>query len=124
MKVTKSQIINGITAYVQHEIFPKMEDDRSLKILFSIAGNAIKANNKLIDKWLGSDIARMLIQEDGDGRYDIDRLMDWIKMSIDEYGAFPITIPPIPLISPREITLRLSASDVSAIQSQIETAVE
>ena len=48
--------------------------------------------------------------------------MDWIRMSVDEYGAFPVSIPPIPLISPREITLRLSANDIMSIQRQIENA--
>ena len=44
MRVTRPQIINGLTGYIQQEILPKMEDDRALKILFSVAVNAIKAN--------------------------------------------------------------------------------
>ena len=124
MRVTKAQIVNGVTSYIQQEIFPKMEDDRALKILFSVAVNAIKANDKLIDKWLDNDIVRMLIYDDGNGYYDIGNLMDWVRMSVDEYGAFPITVPPIPLVSPHEITLKLSASDISAIQRQIDASNE
>lgn len=124
MRVSRNQIINGITAYIREEILPKMEDDRALKILFSVAVNAIKANDKLVDKWLGNDIVRALIDDDGSGHYDIARLMDWIKASVDQYGAFPVIVPPIPLISPREITLRLGPEDISAIQMQIETAGE
>ena len=122
MRVTRPQIINGITAYIQQELLPKMDDDRALKILFSVAVNAIKANGKIVDKWLDNDIIRALMDDDGSGSYDIDRLMDWIRMSIEEYGAFPVSIPPIPLISPREITLKLSSSDVASIKRQIETA--
>ena len=124
MRVTKSQIVNGITAFVQQEIMPKMEDDRALKILFSVGVNAIKANDALIDKWLSNDIIRALIDDDRSGSYDVERLMDWIRASVEEYGSFPVTVPPIPLISPREITLKLGPADIAAIQRHIETASE
>jgi len=124
MRVTRNQIVNGLVAYIQQEIMPKMDDDRALKILFSVAVNAIKANDKLIDKYLSNDIVRALIDDDGSGNYDIERLMDWIRTSVEEYGAFPVIVPPIPLVSPREITLRLGPSDIIAIQRQIENAAE
>ena len=122
MRVTRNQIVNGLVAYIQQEIMPKMDDDRALKILFSVAVNAIKANDKLIDKYLSNDIARALIDDDGSGNYDVERLMDWIRTSVEEYGAFPVIVPPIPLVSPREITLRLGPSDIAAIQRRIEGA--
>lgn len=124
MSVTKAQIVNGLVGYIQQEILPKMDDDRALKILFSVAVNAIKANDKLVDKWLGNDIVKALVFADGCGRYDIGSLMDWLRLSVEEYGAFPVTIPPIPLISPREITLKLSPSDITNIQRQIDSAGE
>ena len=124
MRVTRPQIINGLTGYIQQEIMPKMDDDRALKILFSVGVNAIKANDKLIDKYLNNDIIRALIDDDGSGNYDVERLMAWIKASVEQYGSIPIAIPPIPLISPREITLRLSAPDIIAIQRHIENAAE
>ena len=124
MRVTRNQIVNGLVAYIQQEIMPKMDDDRALKILFSVAVNAIKANDKLIDKYLSNDIVRALIDDDGSGNYDVERLMEWIRMSVEEYGAFPVIVPPIPLVSPREITLRLGPSDIVAIQRAIENAGE
>lgn len=124
MRVTRNQIVNGLVAYIQQEIMPKMDDDRALKILFSVAVNAIKANDKLIDKYLSNDIVKALIDDDGSGNYDVERLMDWIRTSVEEYGAFPVIVPPIPLVSPREITLRLGPSDIIAIQRQIENAAE
>ena len=124
MRVTRNQIVNGLVAYIQQEIMPKMDDDRALKILFSVAVNAIKANDRLIDKYLSNDIVRALIDNDGSGNYDIERLMDWIRTSVEEYGAFPVIVPPIPLVSPREITLRLGPADIIAIQRQIESAGE
>ena len=124
MRVTKSQIVNGITAFVQQEVLPKMENDQALKILLSVAVNAIKANSKLIDKWLDNDIIRALLDDDGTGNYDVDRLMSLIKSSVEEYGYFPVSIPPIPLISPKEITLKLGPADIVAIQRHIETGAE
>ena len=124
MRVTRNQIVNGLVAYIQQEIMPKMDDDRALKILFSVAVNAIKANDKLIDKYLSNEIVRALIDDDGSGNYDVERLMDWVRTSVEEYGAFPMIVPPIPLVSPREITLRLGPSDIIAIQRQIENAAE
>ena len=124
MRVTRNQIVNGLVAYIQQEIMPKMDDDRALKILFSVAVNAIKANDKLIDKYLSNDIVRALIDDDGSGNYNVERLMDWVRTSVEEYGAFPMIVPPIPLVSPREITLRLGPSDIIAIQRQIENAAE
>lgn len=124
MRVTRNQIVNGLASYVQQEIMSRMDDDRALKILFSIGVNAIKANDRLIDKYMSNDIVRALIDDDGSGNYDIERLMDWIKSSVEEYGAFPVIVPPIPLVSPREITLKLGPSDIVAIQRQIESAGE
>lgn len=124
MRVSKNQIVNGLTGYIQQEILPKMADDRALAILFSVAVNAIKSNEKLIDRYLSNDIIRAMIDDDGSESYNVERLMEWLQASVEEYGAFPVTVPPIPLISPREITLRLSASDIAAIQRHIETAGE
>ena len=124
MRVTRNQIVNGITAFIQQEVLPKMEGDRALMILASVAINAIKANGALIDKYLKNDIVRALIDDDGSGNYDVERLMEWIRMSVEEYGAFPVIVPPIPLVSPREITLRLGPSDIVAIQRAIENAGE
>ena len=124
MRVSKNQIVNGLTSFIQQEIIPKMENDQALRILLSVAVNAIKANGKLIDKWLDNDIVRALIDDDGSGDYDVERLMTLIRSSVEEYGSFPVAIPPIPLISPREITLKLGPADIAAIQRHIETASE
>ena len=122
MRVTKSQIINGLTDYVRQEVIPAMGEDRALKIVLSVALNAIRANEALVDKWLDNDMLRALADEDGSGTYCIEPLMDWLRQSVEEYGAFPVTVPPIPLISPREITLRLGPSDIDAVYRQIISA--
>lgn len=124
MRVTKSQIVNGITAYIRDDVLPKMEDDRALQIVFSVAVNAVRANDKLIDRLFDNELVKALVDDDGSGRYEIGGLVDWIKSSIEEYGSFPIAIPPIPLISPREISIKLDASDIAAIRRRIEASVD
>ena len=99
-----------------------MQDDKALQIAFSVAVNAVKANDKLIDKIFDSDVVKALLDDDGSGHYDVGNLMDWIRSSTEEYGGFPISIPPIPLISPREITIKLGPQDISAIRRRIEAS--
>ena len=96
MRVSREQIINGVADYILEEIIPAMGDDRAMRILFSVAVHAIKANGSLVDKWISTDIAKVLIDDDGSGTYDIQPLMDWLRSSIEEYGLFPISVPPIP----------------------------
>lgn len=122
MRVSKEQITNGMVEYIQTEVLPKMGDDRALKILFSVGMHAIKTNPAIIKKWLDNDIIKALLDDDGTGHYDIDQLMGWLQESVKEYGSFPVTVPPIPLLSPREITMQLGPTDIASIHQQIVTA--
>ena len=123
MLVNKSQIIHGMTEYIQSDILPKMANDRAMQIILSIAVNAALANNKLVDAVLNQEIVRALLHEDESGFYDISGLADAMKGAIEQYGNFPVTIPAIPLLSPHEITLNLDAADVDAMRRRIESAV-
>ena len=122
MRATKNQIVNGIVSYIQQEVLPRMEDDRALQIVFSVAAHAVKANDKLIDAIFDNGIVKALLDDDGSGKYDISGIMDSVRESVEQYGSFPVTVPPIPLISPREITIKLNAADISAIRRKIEAA--
>ena len=124
MRATKNQIVSGVIGYIRDDILPKMEDDRALQIMFSVAINAVKANDKLIDAIFANDMIRALIDDDGGGHYEVGKLFDLLKESIETYGTFPISVPPIPLISPREITLKLDASDIAAMRRRIEATPE
>ena len=124
MRVTKAQIVNGLADYILEEIIPAMGEDPAMKILFSVAVHAFKANGALLDKYLSMDIIRTLIDDDGSGTYDIQPLADWLRTSIEECGPLPFTVPPVPLVSPREISLRLGPSDIAAILRHIKAAGE
>ena len=123
MRVSKAQIVRGMTDYIQGEILPKMGDDRAVQIILSIAVNAAAANEKMINSIMENGIIKALLDEDESGTYELDGLMDAMRAAVDQYGSFPLRVPPIPLLSPREITLKLDASDVDAIRRRIIDAV-
>ena len=123
MRVTKSQIVHGVTDYIQSDILPNLANGRGLQIIVSIGANAIAANHKLTDVVFDNQMVRALLDDDGSGTYDIGGLADAMRKSIEQYGSFPVQIPAIPLISPTELTLKLSAEDVAAMRSRIEATV-
>lgn len=123
MRVNKNQITHGIADYIQSDILPKMANDRAMQIILSIAANTALTNNKLVDTVLNQDIVQALLEDDGTGTYDVGKVADSMRSAIEMYGSFPVTIPAIPLLSPREITLNLDAADVESMRRHIENAV-
>ena len=123
MRVTKSQIVHGVTDYIQSNILPQLGNGRGMQIIVSIGANAIAANHKMADAVFDNQIVRAMLDDDGSGTYDLAGLVDAMTKSIQQFGAFPIQVPAIPLISPVEFTLSLSADDVDAMRSRIEGAV-
>ena len=123
MRVTKSQIVHGITDYVQTDILPKMGNGRALQILISVGANTVAANNKLVDTIFENQMVRGVLDDDGSGTYEISGLVDAMSKAIQQYGNFPVQLPAIPLISPTGLTLTLSADDVAAMRSRIESTV-
>ena len=123
MRVTKSQIVHGVTDYIQSNILPQLGNGRGMQIIVSIGANAIAANHKMVDAVFDNQIVRAMLDDDGSGTYDLAGLVDAMTKSIQQFGTFPIQVPAIPLISPVEFTLSLSADDVDAMRSRIEGAV-
>lgn len=122
MRVTKSQLVHGITDYIQTDVLPQMVGGRAVQILVSIGANAVAANPALVDAVLGHPIVRALLADDGSGTYDLSGLVEAMKKSIQQFGSFPVQVPAIPLISPTGFTLSLGADDVAAMASRIEGA--
>lgn len=123
MRVTKSQIVHGITDYIQSDILPQMVGSRSMQIIVSIGANAVVANNKLVNALFENQIVKSMLDDDGSGTYDLNGLVDAITKSVQQYGSFPVKVPAIPLISPDEFTLSLTADDVDAMRRKIEETV-
>ena len=123
MRVSKNQIVYGVTEYLQSEILPKMGDDRAVQIMLSIAINAAMGNNRLVSTVLDNELVRALLEDDGSGTYEIGGVIDAMRTAIEQYGSFPVRVPAIPLLSPHEITLKLDASDVDAMRRKIENSI-
>ena len=120
MRVSKNQIIRGVSDYIKEEILPKMGG--AMQIIASIAVNAAAMNEKTLDSLFRNEMVLSLLDDDGSGTYDVTRLSDAIQTSIGEYGSLPVRIPPIPFVSPQEITLTLNANDIDAMRRKIEMA--
>lgn len=120
MRVTKSQIVHGVTDYIQNEILPQLGGSRSIQIIVSIGANALAANPRLLDAIFGNQLVQALLDDDGSGTYDLSGLVDAVEKSIREFGSFPVKVPAVPLISPAEFTLSLTAEDVAAMRRRIE----
>ena len=123
MRVSKGQIVHGLAEYIQDEIMPKMADDKAMQIIMSIAMNAMMANGRLIDTVLENEIVKALLEDDGTGTYEVGGIAEAMRAAIEQYGSFPVRVPAIPLISPREMTLKLTASDIDLLRRRIENAV-
>lgn len=119
MRVTKNQIVNGVISYVESEVIPQV-DDKPTQIIVSIAVKSVQANSKLVDSIFESQLVKTLLDEDKDGTYELDGIMKCIEDSLKQYGAFPVSIPAIPLISNSEKTLAFTESDISEIKRRIE----
>ena len=123
MRVTKSQIVHGVTDYIQSNILPQLGNGRGMQIIVSIGANAIAANNKIVDALFDNQIVRAMLDDDGSETYDLAVLVDAMTKSIQQFGSFPVQVPAIPIISPAEFTLSFNADDVAAMRSRIESAV-
>ena len=120
MRVTKIQIVRGVGDYVRGEILPKMADNKAMQIVLSIGVNAALANSKTVDAILGNGVIKALLNDDGSGTYEIEAVADSMRTAIEQYGSFPVRIPPIPFVSPNEITLHLDANDIDEIRRRVE----
>ena len=58
MRVTKSQIVQGVADYIKEEILPKMDDGKAMQIIVSIGINAVAANERLIDSVFENDMVK------------------------------------------------------------------
>lgn len=118
MRVTKTELINGIMDYIENEVVPQV-GDKPTQIIATIALNAVRANPSMADKYFELPMVKTLLDENEDG-FEIDILFKAITESMKKYKAFPVTIPPVPLISPVEKILTFSESDVSELKRRIE----
>lgn len=120
MRVSRNQIVEGVIDYIQSDVLPKMDNDKAVQIVLAIVLNSVTGNSKLVDGIFKNEIIRTMLGDDGTGTYDITTLFNSMQEAVDMYGSFPVSIPAIPLVSPREITLKLNADDIEMMRHRIE----
>ena len=117
MKVTKQQIITGISKYVKSEVLNKIVD-KPLKMIVATFVAMMETNPKILDSVFSNQIFSSMLYEE-DGMYEIDELMEVVEDTMDEYGEFPIVFPAIKFISPNEKELSFGSSDVKKLRECI-----
>jgi hypothetical protein len=113
MEVTKSQLINGIVAYVKSEVIAKIPD-KAFRMTLSAGVNLIEAKPEIAD----AVFVHPILMNKG-GMYDIDLFEEVILKTIDEHGDFPVVIPAIKFISPTEKELKFNAEDIRKMKEYI-----
>lgn len=124
MRVTKEQLIKGTIEYIGEDIIPQITDDKALQILLDIMVNSVKANSKLADPIFENNTVKTFLKCNDDGTYDLERSFNIISSSVKKYGPFPVVIPPIKYVSPKEKELSFTESDIAELKRRIERSAE
>lgn len=111
--VTKKQIAHGLVKFIENDLIPNV-GDRNMKFVLAMAKDSLKENNDLVIHFLHSPMISTLITE-SDGEYDISQFSSILKSVLEEYQTYPVTIPKIPLFSPTEKTIKITADDVDKL---------
>ena len=107
MRVTKKQLVDAVVKFIENDLMPDI-GDRNTKFVLAMAKDSLKENCDLADSFLQSPMVATLIAEE-DGMYEVGNFSTILKSVLSDYQAFPVTIPKIPLFSPVEKVLKISA---------------
>lgn len=117
MMISKEQLINGVIKFISNDLIPQV-GDRSTKFVLAIAKDSLAEDSDLVDEFLNSPMVASLIKE-VNGEYDISHFSSILKSVLSEYNSFPVTISKIPLFSPTEKVLKITAEDVDKLMRYI-----
>ena len=124
MRISREQILDAAAAFIIQDVLPRIDGNPAVQIVLHTSVNAIRANTTMTETVFQHDLVKILLQDDGTGLYETGALMDALYASVQQYGALPLTVPPIPLISPKTIRIKLSAEDVARLRSRLEAAAK
>lgn len=114
MEVSKGQLLSGAIRFIKSDVIAKIPD-KPFRMTLSAMVNLAEVKPEVADA-----IFEHPMLKSSNGMYDIDLLEQIAVRTIDEYGDFPITIPPIKFISPTEKELRFTSEDVRKLKQYIE----
>lgn len=119
MVVSKEKLINGIAKFIESDLIPQI-GDRNTKFVLAMAKDSLKEDEDILNIFFESPMVSSLVAKQ-DGMYDITHLFAILKNVLAEYQSFPITIPKIPLFSPTEKILKITAEEVNNLMQYIQS---
>ena len=105
MEVTKKQIADGVSAFIDNCLMPSASDGQ-MKLVLNMARDSIRKGDAL-ETFLNNPMIENVITEEND-KYDVTRFVQVMKEVFEESDYYPITIPSIPVISPQERILKIT----------------
>lgn len=118
MNVTKNQILSGVIRYAKEEVINKIPD-KPIKMAIAVAVSMLETNPNIADKFFDDTTISAILGKKDDGTYDISQITTVVESTLNEYGDFPIKIPPIKFISPTEKELNFSGRDIKTLREYI-----
>lgn len=104
MEVSKKQIADGVSAFIDNCLIPS--SDGQMRLVLTMAKDSIRKGSAL-DYFLENPMIENVITEEND-MYDITRFVQVMKDVYEDSDYYPINIPSIPLISPQERILKIT----------------
>lgn len=119
---TKEQLVSAVVKFIENDLLPNI-GDRNTKFVLAMAKDALKDNPDLADGFLRSPLVSAMVAGD-DSEYDVKRLASVLKSVLSEYQSFPVTVPKIPLFSPQEKVLKITAEDIDSLMRYLSEKEE
>ena len=110
--VTSEQIINGIVAYADREVIPKLNTTGKWVVGTAIGMLGSKASDVMLNVQT-SELGKIIGAVNEDGLYDIDLIADNLIRSAEKYGDICIELPMIG-------SMRFTSADVNNARRYIK----
>jgi hypothetical protein len=118
MQITKQQMLNGAARYIRNEVVPHIPD-KGVRVVLEMLAATGEMQPAVFGKYLDSPLVAAILQEK-DGFYDLDVAEATLVKAMESTGGLELTIPPIPLISPKEKTMTFTANDIKSLKRYME----
>lgn len=113
---TKKEINEGLYKFLENDLIPNIED-KQVKFILSMVKNGIKNNSDMIDSFLNNSMVASMITE-SNGEYNINKFANCMKTILED-SYYPIEIPKVPLLSPEEKCIKITANDIDSLMNYI-----
>lgn len=119
--LSKKIISNAVAKFIENDLAKDIDDVQVKFALFLIKENLLDNSDILITFFENPLVSSVVTEENG--QYDIKELSIILKKILNEYGAYPITLPRIPLILPCEKVIQIESCDIDKIMNYINLEV-